>query len=145
MKKKAVKKKLMSESQFQKEILKAFKDDDNIKIFRRNVGGMRDDNGQFVRFGEAGQSDLYGWIVQHWCPFCNRCCEGTHFEIELKSADGTLTPEQEKWLKMVAANNGIAIVLRPIEGDPVGLRDRICRLLERHLCPKCVEQRRMNP
>jgi len=138
-------KKLMSESVFQKHILKAFKDDPNIKVFRRNIGGMKDDKGQFVRFGETGQSDLYGWVVEHRCSFCNRLQEGTHFEIELKSASGKLTPAQEKWLKMVAANNGIAIVLRPIESDPVGLRDRICRLLERHLCPKCVEQRRVNP
>ena len=101
----------MSESVFQREILKAFKDDPNIKVFRRNVGGMEDKEGQFVRFGETGQSDLYGWVVEHRCSFCNRLQEGTHFEIELKSASGKLTPAQEKWLKMVAANNGMEFLI----------------------------------
>jgi len=145
--KKAVKPKLMSESDFQKAILNAFKDDDNIKMFRRNVGAARtvQSNGKkgFIRFAEAGQSDLWGWIVQYMCPFCNRKCEGTHFEIELKSADGKLTPAQEDWLVMVAESNGIALVLRPIESDPVGLRQRVCTLLERRLCPKCYEQSKM--
>ena len=135
-----LKPKPMSESQFQKEILKAFKDDPNIKIFRRNIGGTKKENGDYVRYGEAGQSDLYGWIVEHRCPFCNRLQEGTHFEIELKSADGKLTDKQKNWLEMVARNNGIAIVLRPIESDPVGLRERICRLLERQRCATCCAQ-----
>ena len=137
--------KLMSESVFQKEILKAFKDDPNIKMFRRNCGGMEKEDGKYVKFGEAGQSDLWGWIVTCYCPFCNRRCDGVHFEIELKSAKGILTTRQEKWIDFVMQNNGIAIVLRPIESDPVGLRKRICELLERHLCPKCVEQRKMTP
>ena len=142
--KKAPKKKLMSENQFQKEILKAFKDDPNIKIFRRNIGGMTKENGDYVRYGEAGQSDLWGWIVKHRCPFCNRLQEGTHFEIELKSENGKLTPKQINWINFVAANNGIAIVLYPIATDPVGLRERICRLLEKSLCPKCDEQSKLN-
>ena len=94
----------------------------------------------FIRFAEAGQSDLWGRIVQHWCPVCNRLQEGKHFEIELKSAKGKLTPEQEQWIGFVNANNGVAIVLRPIESDPVGLRQRICRLFERALCPRCFGQ-----
>jgi len=135
----------MKESEFQRHILKSFRNDPNIKMFRRNCGGMEDKKGQFVRFGEAGQSDLWGMIKEYRCPFCNRPQCGVHFEIELKSAKGTLTARQEKWIDFVKANNGIVIVLRPIESDPVGLYSRICRLLERHLCPKCVEQSKMNP
>jgi len=143
MTKKVGKKKLMSESQFQKEILKAFKDDPNIKIFRRNIGGTKKENGSYVRYGQTGQSDLYGWIVEHRCPFCNRLQEGTHFEIELKSADGKLTDKQKEWLEMAARNNAIALLLRPIESDPMRLRERIVRLLERELCPTCCKQSKM--
>ena len=133
----------MSESQFQKEILKAFKNDENVKIFRRNVGGMPGQSGGYVQFGEKGMSDLWGWVVACRCPNCNRLQEGFHFEIELKSADGKLTVEQKKWIDFVAKNNGIAIVLRPVETDPVGLRERICRLLNRQLCPKCYEKSKL--
>jgi hypothetical protein len=139
----------MRETEFQKWILQAFEGDRNIKLFRRNVGAVRTEksNGRkgFVRFAEAGQSDLWGWIVECRCPFCNSVQYGLHFEIEVKSEDGKLTDKQKEWLEMVAQNNGIAIVLRPIATDPVGLRERICRLLERQLCPKCVEKKKLNP
>ena len=142
--KKATKKKLMSESEFQRHVLAAFKDDPNIKIFRRNVGGMKDDNGDYVRFGEAGQSDLWGWIVAYRCPSCNRLLEGIHFEIELKSGNGKLTEKQKNWLLFVAKNNGIAIELRPIETDPVGLYRRICQLLYRSACSVCCSKSKLN-
>ena len=139
------KRELMSESQFMKEILKAFKDDDNVKIFRRNCGGMKDKNGQYVKFGEAGQADLWGIIASYRCYFCNRLCQGVHFEIELKSEKGELTDKQVEWLQMVGEYNGIALVLRPIETDPVNLRSRIWRLLERKLCPTCYANSKLNP
>ena len=140
-----MKKQLMSESEFQRHVLAAFKDDPNITIHRRNVGGIKKEDDSYVRFGEAGQSDLWGIISEYRCPFCNRPQEGVHFEIELKSATGKLTAKQEQWINTVKAYNGIAIVLRPIESDPVGLRGRICELLYRHLCPKCVEKSKLNP
>ena len=135
----------MKESAFQKCILDAFAHDRNVKMFRRNIGGMKDKNGQFIRFGQAGQSDLYGWIVEHRCPFCNRAQWGTHFEIEVKGFDkngkvGKLTEEQNEYLKMVAHTNGIAIVVYPEANDPIGLRDRVYNLLIGSKCPQCVER-----
>ena len=103
MPKQVAKPKLMTESQFQKEILTAFKNDANIKIFRRNVGGMPSQSGGYVQFGDKGMSDLWGWVVEHRCPRCNRLQEGTHFEIELKSVEGKLTVEQKNcWASVLA-------------------------------------------
>ena len=111
--KKATKKKLMGESEFQREILKAFKDDPNITFYRRNVGGMENKNGDYVCFGEAGQSDIWGIIAVYRCPFCNRPQEGVHVEIELKSATGTLTAKQKKWIETVKAYFRFACFLSP--------------------------------
>ena len=135
----------MKESTFQKCILDAFAHDRNVKMFRRNVGGMKDQKGQFVRFGQAGQSDLYGWIVEHRCPFCNRPQWGTYFAIEVKGLDkngkpGKLTQAQADYLEMVSNTNGIAIVAYPEANDPIGLRERIYKLLVGSKCPQCVEK-----
>jgi len=135
--------KLMSESAFMKEILKAFKDDDNVLLRRQNVGGMENKNGDYVKFGEVGQSDLWGIIKSHRCHFCNRLSQGIYLAIELKSEKGALSPAQELWLDMVNEYNGIYLVLRPIETDPIGLRGRIWRLIERKLCPTCFEKSKL--
>jgi len=134
--------KLMGESTFQKWILDAFDGDVNVKMFRRNIGGLQKENGKFVRFGQTGQADIWGWIVEHRCPFCNKVQFGTHFEIEVKAENGKPTKAQLVWLKMVAENNGIAILLYPVKNDPIGLRERILRMLVGQNCPQCVEKQR---
>jgi len=106
---------------------------------------MKDDKGQFVRFGQAGQSDLWGWLVEHRCPFCNRAQYGVHFEIEVKSDKGKPTDAQLEWLAMVVKNNGIAFIVRPEPNDPIGLRERILKLLTGTKCPLCVERSKINP
>jgi len=128
----------MKESEFQKHILAAFAHDRRVMMYRRNVGAMKDKQGNFVRFAQAGQSDLWGWIVEHRCPFCNRLQFGTHFEIEVKSDKGKPTPAQEQWLKNVAKYNGIAILVYPKPEDPIGLRERIYKELVGQKCPQCV-------
>jgi predicted Zn-ribbon and HTH transcriptional regulator len=130
----------MQESEFQKHILAAFDGDDIVKMYRRNVGGLTDKNGQFIRFGQVGQSDLWGWIVEHRCPFCNRAQFGTHFEIEVKSDKGKPTAAQLAWLNMVAQNNGIAILIHPERNDPIGLRERVLKMLIGQKCPQCVSK-----
>ena len=139
---KTVPKKPMSEKQFQQFLLEAFRDDPNINLFRRNVGGMTGAGGKYVQFGEPGMSDIWGIVHEHRCPLCNRLLEGTHLELELKTETGQLTDEQERWLRFVAKKNGIAMVLRPVASDPVGLRQRVCRLIERMKCSQCVEKQR---
>ena len=130
----------ISESEFQRHILSVFDGDRNVKMFRRNVGATKTDGGRYVRFGQAGQSDLYGWIVEHRCPFCNKQQFGTHFEIEVKSDKGKPTAAQLAWLKMVAESNGIAVLIHPEPNDPIGLRERILEMLLEQKCPDCVSK-----
>ena len=130
----------MKESEFLRQILQAFQDDPNVKMFRRNVGMMKNDKGRPVRFGKVGMSDLFGWIDEHRCPFCNRRQFGTHFEIEVKNEKGKLTESQRDWLEFVAEHCGIALEVHPEPNDPIGLRERILKMLVGQKCPVCVEK-----
>jgi len=131
------------ESEFQRAILAAFDGDENIKMYRRNIGGMTDKNKQFIKFGQAGQSDLWGFIKELRCPFCNRADYGVHFEIEVKSSNGKVSEEQKQWIEFVKKNNGIAFVLYPEPNDPIGLRNRILKMLTGLQCPQCVERSKL--
>jgi len=145
MTKKATKKKEspMTEKAFLKLIKEAFEHDDRLQLHRRNVGGMTV-KGRFVRFGEAGQSDLFGTIDEWTCPCCQRKRLGVSVEIEVKGIDkngkrGKASPAQEKWLETVRRNNGVALLLHPDDDDllPGRLRSRVWRLIERQLCRDC--------
>ena len=131
-----------TEREFQRDILDAFEYDPNVFMWRRNVGAVRTErsNGKkgFIRFAEAGQSDIWGIIKEHRCPFCNRLRTGTHFEIEVKSDKGKLTPAQCEWIGMVKKSNGIAIVVYPDAYDPIGLQERIYEMLTNQKCPECI-------
>ena len=141
MARKATKKKVkISESKFQKWVLDAFEHDRNVILFRRNVGAYKTEDGRFIRFSEKGQSDLWGIIKSFRCSQCNRLQEGVHAEIELKTGNNKLTIDQQEWLCTVADWNGIAICVYPAETDPIGLRDRIYKLITSSPCPQCYEK-----
>ena len=138
----------MKESEFQQMILDAFEGDKNILLFRQNTGGVeREHKGKkrYIPFGTPGQSDLWGVIAVHHCPFCNRLLEGTFFGIELKSDKGKLSPLQRQWLQRVARYNGIAMELRPCDVDLVRLRQSIVKLLTGQKCSLCVAKSKMTP
>jgi hypothetical protein len=68
------------------------------EVFRRNVGGLYDDDGNYVPFAEKGQSDLYGWVR----------ATGVHFEFETKRYGKKPTPNQLAWLKRCTATGAHA-------------------------------------
>ena len=140
MARKTTKKIKIPESEFQKWVLDAFKHDRDVILFRRNVGAHKTDDGRFIRFAEKGQSDLWGIAKSFRCPQCNRLQEGVHAELELKTGNNKLTSDQKEWLNTVANWNGIAICIYPAETDPIGLRDRIYKLITSTPCPQCYEK-----
>jgi len=146
MKKTITKKKIfsMSEKTFLKYIKDAFEFDDDLVLKRRNVGAHKTKTGRFIRFGEAGQADLFGTIKKWTCPCCQRVREGVTVEIEVKGIDkngkrGVQSSAQKKWQAEVERNNGVYLLLFPVESDPIGLRARIWRLIDRKMC-RCYEE-----
>jgi len=76
-----------------------------IRFFRRNVGGARI-HGKVTKFGIKGQCDLYGLTRN-----------GIHVEVELKSANGRLSPEQKTWLSWCNEWGVPHIVLTAAKGE----------------------------
>ncbi len=66
-------------------------------VWRRNVGSMKGQAGNFVRFGEPGQCDTWGFT-----------CQGDYFECEFKRPGKRPTPKQSTWLHKVNAICGLA-------------------------------------
>lgn len=80
----------------------------NLRLFRRNVATATL-HGTKVKFGIAGQCDLYGLLKG-----------GRHLEIELKSATGTLNLEQKAWRSWCIGWGITHLVLKAKKGESVG-------------------------
>ena len=68
-----------------------------IRMFRRNVGALREGD-RFIRFGRAGESDLWGILPN-----------GQHLEIEVKRPGNKPTEHQLRWLKEMHQLGCVAI------------------------------------
>ena len=132
-------------------VLGFFKFDENVRLYRRNVGdtGVVDDNTgkkRYIRFGEKGQADIWGVIRYVHCPECGAVAErGVHVEIECKRYRGRLRPEQKEFLKEMKKLGAVTLVARPepAPNDPNGF-ESIGNKLERlpyRLCHECETTR----
>ena len=131
----------MSEKVFLRYVKDAFEFDDDLQLRRHNVGARKINN-RYVKFGEAGQADLFGTLKKWTCPDCGRTREGVTVWIEVKGIDkngkrGKQSPAQKKWQAEVERNNGIYLLLYPVETDPIGLRVRVWRLIVRKFHEQC--------
>lgn len=68
---------------------------------RQNSGAYRTPEGQFVRFGWPGCSDVIGQMR-----------DGRLLAVEVKSPAGRLRPEQQQFLDLVNGAGGVALVAR---------------------------------
>lgn len=83
----------------------------DLRLFRNNVG-VADIRGSKVRFGLAkGSSDLIGFLRME--------IDGRRIarfiSLEIKTATGKTTTEQDMWLALVRAFGGFACVVRSVE------------------------------
>lgn len=82
-----------------------------VHLHRRNVGGMRNDRGRYVQFGESGQADYFGTY------------QGRTLEIEFKRTGYRPHGQQQKkhfaeqvaWLNGINAAGGIGLVIDRVE------------------------------
>lgn len=93
----------MSESETQRAILLALTSVPGCRMFRNSVGVAREGN-RVTRYGLCvGSSDLIGWY------------RGRFVAIEVKSATGRTTIEQDRFLDAVWRDGGLAGVCRSVE------------------------------
>ena len=93
-----------SESNIQRDIMMALSNAGCI-VWRNNTGALRDATGRLVRYGLCkGSSDIIGI-----CP------DGKFLCVEVKSAKGRSTPDQERFIAAVRSKGGRAGVARSVE------------------------------
>jgi len=130
----------INENEALRMVLNVFQDDANVHLWRRNIGGSiyknRTGKDSFVRFGEKGQSDIYGY-ANVICDRCGKISRGIHVEIELKASDGKLTEYQEQWIAKTKGNDAIAFVFQPKSDEELlNCRRIITDEINKH-CPYC--------
>lgn len=104
----------MREQAIQQQIRLAVGAHPDVRLFRNNVGtGVDQRSGNFIRFGLAnGSSDLIGirritigpeHVGQQMAVFTS---------LEVKTANGRASTDQQNWLRMVRSFGGIAAIVR---------------------------------
>ncbi len=76
------------------------------RVFRNNIGSLKDALGRWVRFGVAnpGGSDLIGFTST-----------GRFLAIEVKTEKGTVRPEQVSFIALVRKFGGYAGIARTVD------------------------------
>lgn len=82
----------------------------HVRVWRQNVGAARDPvSGRVIHYGLPGMADLSG-MVRATTPSGELV--GLRLEVEVKSADGRISPKQRTWGAMVERFGGIWLVVR---------------------------------
>jgi hypothetical protein len=87
-----------------------------VRLWRNNTGALVDQQGRFVRFGLCkGSSDLICLRSLEFTPelVCQRLAQ--FVALEIKTAQGVLSPEQRAFLRLVQELGGVAAVCRSVE------------------------------
>ena len=105
----------MSEQVIQQEIRLAISSP-TTRMFRNNVGSLKDENGRRVSFGLcAGSSDLIGWLTREITPEMVGKKVAVFTAIEIKTAKGRVSKLQQNFINAVRNFGGIAGVARSVD------------------------------
>ena len=106
----------MKESDIMRSIQLELSKNPGIRLFRNNVGVLRDENGTPVRYGLCtGSSDLIGWTAVTITPSMVGRKLAIFTAQEVKTEAGRVTDEQTAFLSCVKKAGGIAGVVRSVD------------------------------
>jgi hypothetical protein len=87
-----------------------------VRLWRNNTGALVDQQGRFVRFGLCkGSSDLIGLRALEITPELVGQRLAQFVALEIKTGSGTVSQEQQAFLRLVQELGGLAAVCRSIE------------------------------
>ena len=105
---------MASEQHIQQEIRLALSRG-NTRLWRNNVGALRDQSGRMVTFGLGpGSSDLVGFTRVRVTPEMVGQTVAVFTAIEVKAEKGQARPDQQAWLDHVQAAGGRAGIARSV-------------------------------
>lgn len=93
-----------------KRLKKYLEDRYGARVLRTNAGFIRDEAGNAIQLGEAGQADLHALIPLEVGGFVF----GVFAAIEVKVGSNDATPLQSKYLASIEARGGLAFVARTV-------------------------------
>ena len=106
----------MSEAAIQQDIRLALGQTPGLRVFRNNVGAIKDRNNRLVRYGLCtGSADLIGWQSVVITPAMVGQRFARFLSVEVKTPAGRVSPEQETWRQAVHKAGGIAVVARSVD------------------------------
>ena len=86
-----------------------------VRLWRNNTGALVDQQGRFVRFGLCkGSSDLIGLRSLEITPELVGHRLAQFVALEVKTAQGVLSPEQRAFLRLVQQLGGLAAACRSV-------------------------------
>jgi len=114
----------MKESDIQRAILSTFGALPWMRLFRQQAGRIRTDEGYWVQLAPPGAADLTGWICvpSARMPTGEFYSAGRRIELEIKSARGRVSPQQQRWRDACLAGGVLHIVARSIDDVWTALR-----------------------
>jgi len=87
-----------------------------VRLWRNNTGALVDQQGRFMRFGLCkGSSDLIGLRTLEITPELVGQRLAQFVALEVKTAQGVLSPEQLAFLRLVQELGGVAAICRSVE------------------------------
>ena len=87
-----------------------------VRLWRNNTGALVDQQWRYVRFGLCkGSSDLIGLRALEITPELVGQRLAQFVALEIKTAQGVLSPEQRAFLRLVQELGGVAAVCRSVE------------------------------
>jgi len=106
----------MTESQIQTDILRAINSRSDARVFRNHVGKVCDHQGRWHSFGLApGSADLIGWRQVVIQPEHVGTVIAQFVSLEVKSATGRPSKQQQTWECIVNQHGGCARIVRSVE------------------------------
>lgn len=95
------------EQVLQKRIMLVLNDKDSpCRVWRNNVGVLKDGRGIPIRYGlSVGSADLIGLVMT----------TGQFLAVEIKTEKGRVSPEQKAWLETIRRMGGQAMVMRSVD------------------------------
>ena len=84
------------------------------RLFRNNVGALRDANGRLIRFGlQPGSGDLIGWrsVVIGSEHLGQRVAQFVSVEVKAPGQARRARPDQLAWQQQVTAAGGLACIV----------------------------------
>lgn len=107
----------MNEKNLQSQILLKVGSRSDTRLFRNNQGVATYPDGSQVRYGicNPGGSDLIGYHSRIITPDMVGTKVAIFTAIEVKSQDGRIKPEQQKFIDTINDAGGIATVARSVE------------------------------